>query len=291
MKKALFFLTIFALMMTPFGVTVYADGVEDDFYPWQDHQGSLNYEFENMIDTHQQSFVDSNGVLHGFIYVRVIDVTEDGIPIAEKANCEENSEGCIVGWVIKAVPVKDAKLVNTGPRIWLLDADDLPKEPGYTHFHWIGGPYKPHGLVIDNTYDGYLMKRMAATTFYWLGGSGGGQGGSHDTGGGGCSGHDSGDEGGCSGDDSGDDGGCSGHDTGDINHTDEGGSDMGGPPDGGDMGGGCTDGEHDEGGCSGHDGGSGSSGHGGRLVVEGLDAHSNIVTTWDGVWNGCGGDD
>ena len=300
MKKILFFITMFALLAMPLGAQVYADESDGDFYPWRNHQAPFEFTFGNMIDTHQQSSFDKNGVLHGFIYIRIIGVAEDGIPIAEKANCEENAEGCVVGWVIKAVPVS-AELVNKGPRVWLMDPEDLPQEPGYTHFHWLETPPKPHGLNTETVYEGYLMKRMAARTFYWLGGSGGGQGGGNDSGGGGCSGHDSGDEGGCSGHDSGDEGGCGGHEREDVTHTDEGGSDMGGPPDGGDMGGppdggdmggGCSDGDHtDEGGCSGHDGGSGSSGHGGRLVVEGLDSHSNIVTIWDGVWNGCGGDD
>jgi len=240
--------------------------LEDD-YPWRDHAEPFVFTFHNMIDTHQQSFLDRNGVLHGFIYIHFTgEYTEEGVPIARKANCD--IEACSVGWVIKGVPYR-ATLVNKGPRVWQIDPACLPQEPGYTHFHWTGSPYKPHGLVLGppTLYDGYLLKRVAVTTFYWLGGSGGGQGGD---GGDGGSGNCGGDDGGCTGDDH-TDGGCTG-----------GGSDMGGS----DMGGDCSGDDHTDGGCSGS---SGSSGHAGRLVLEGFDPHSNI--SLDGTWRGCGSDD
>jgi len=223
----------------------------DEDYPWRNHKAHFDFVFGNMIDTHQQSRFDSNDVLHGYIYIHYTgEYTEDGIPIARKADCK--IESCNVGWVIKGIPYS-AILVNKGPRIWLITPAGLPTEPGYTHFHWLGGPDKPHGLVIGNSYEGYLLKRVAVTTFYWLGGSGGGN-----------------QSGGCSGDD----GGCSDGETGGDCSGEEGGcsSDEGGCSDGGDMGG-------------------GSSGHGGRLVQEGLDSHSNVVTSWDGTWQGGGCDD
>ena len=206
-------------------------------YPWRSHKGPLNFTFNNMIDSHQQSQDDNKGRLHGFIYIHFTgEHTEDGIPIARKANCEV--EECSVGWVIKGFSYQ-ATLVNKGPRIWLMDSAGLPKEPGYTHFHWYGMPQKPNGLTLNNSYNGYLLKRVAVTTFYWLGGSGSG---------GGCSGDDGGN---CS--DGGDTGSC-------------------GEDEGGDM-------------------GDSNSGHGGRLVIEGLDPHSNIVTEWNGTWHGDCGDD
>jgi uncharacterized membrane protein YgcG len=244
---------VLLLALSVTGVKAGESGVGmDEDYPWLDHAFPMDFTFENMIDTHQQSLLYRKNFLQGFIYIHYTgEITEDGIPIARKADCQ--IESCSVGWVIRGIPFQ-ATLVNKGPRIWEVDPADLPREPGFTHFHWTGSPYKPHGLVLDppTVYDGYLLKRMAATTFYWLGGSG--QGGS---GGGGCS---------CGGDMG---GGCSG-----------GGGDMGG--------GGCTG---DDGGCSGGGGdmGGGSSGHGGRLVTEGLDSHINITTEWDGTWDhgGC----
>jgi len=282
--------------------------LEED-YPWRYHAEPMEFKFGNMIDSHQQSHLDSNGVLHGFIYI--YDTGEDtveGYPIAEKAHCPTGP--CMVGWVIKGIKIS-ATLVNKSPRVWLIDSTDLPIEPGYSHFHWLGAPHSPggpNGLIVGQEYEGYLMKRIAKTSFFWLGGpgqGGGGQGGS----GGGCGGHDTGggDEGGCSGEDH-TDGGCSGG-GGDMgggdmgggggcsgeDHTDGGCSGGGGDMGGSDMGGGggCSGEDHTDGGCSGGGGdmGGGSSGHGGRLVIEGLDSHTNIVTVWDGTWHGGGCDD
>lgn len=249
MKKTLFLTIVLALLVLLSTSTVFADKGEDDDYPWRDdRKAPFVFEFGNMIDTHQQSKLKKEE-LKGYIYIHYTgEYTEDGIPMARKADCY--NEECSIGWVIKGIPYQ-AILVNTGPRIWLIDSSD-PLEAGYTHFQWEGNPKKPHGLILNNTYEGYLLRRVAVTTFYWLGGNGqGGNGG-----GGGCSGDDH------------TDGGCSGEE-----HAD-GGSDMGS-------------------GCSGddHTGGGGSSGHGGRLVVEGFDAHTNVVTNWDGTWHGGSCDD
>jgi len=285
------FITLFVIVMlllAPASVAL-ADGTDEDgIYVWQHHAAPFDFKFGAMIDSHQQSRLNSAGILQGFIYVHFTEsYTADGYPIMEKAHCPTDHLDCELGWVIKGVPVK-ATLVHVAPRVWLVDAADLPDEPGYSHFQWVGPPKTPHELVVGTEYSGYLLKRVAPLPFFWIGpgedggGSGGSGGcGSHDTG-------DTGDTGGCSGHDgtdTGDTGGCSGHDTGETGDT-----------------GGCTD--HDdtdtgeEGGCSGHDGGDmgGSSGHSGgsmgRLVSEGVDPHSNIVMEWDGTWSGgCGGHD
>jgi hypothetical protein len=286
MKKyfATLCLIVFLLLVSA-SAALADEEIGDDFYPWKHHEAPFDFKFGAMIDSHQQSKVNSAGILQGFIYIQRTGVYNDeGYPIAEKAHCSTGT--CSLGWVIKGVPVQ-ATLVHVAPRVWLVDPADLPDEPGYSHFQWVGTPKTPHELVVGNTYDGYLLKRVAPEPFYWLGG-GGGSGGSGGTGG--CSGHDggdTGDTGGCTdhdGGDTGDTGGCTDHDSGDTGDT-----------------GGCTDHDSgdtgDTGGCSGHDGGdTGSSGHSGgsdgRLVGEGVDSHSNIVTVWDGTWSGgCGGHD
>lgn len=234
----------------------------DGDYLWNHHQAPFDYTFGNMIDSHQRSNVNNNETkISGFIYIHDIENDYDeGIPTTEKAHC--NTQSCMVGWVIKGIKI-EATLVSKGPRIWLVNEDDLPKEPGYTHFHWIGLPKSPHDLQLGEIYEGFLMKRIAPAPFFWLGGPG--SGGSGGSGGGGCGGHDSGGTDGCE-DDHTDEGGC----TDDSTHTD----------------GGCTDGTHDDGGCS--DGGSDGS-HGGsegRLVLEGVDSHSNIITSMDQLGHG-----
>jgi len=268
----------------------------DEDYPWHYHEAPMDFKFGNMIDSHQQSHLDANGVLHGFIYVHDTgDDTIDGYPIADKAHCPTGP--CMVGWVIKGIKI-EATLVNKSPRIWLINPAVLPKEPGYSHFHWLGTPHSPggpNGLEVGETYEGYLMKRIAPAPFYWLGGPGSNAGGGGS--GGGCGSHDvgGGDEGGCT-DGEHEEGGCSGggNDMGSMPDNEGGCTDSeheeggcsGGSDTGDNEGSGCSDGEHEEGGCAGggHEGGSGGSQ--GRLVVEGVDAHINVVTTWDGTWHG-----
>ena len=251
----------------------------DGEYLWNHHAAPYDYKFGNMIDSHQQSIVDKTGTsLKGFIYIHNInDDYAEGIPTADKAHCK--TQPCMVGWLVKGVKVS-AKLMQKSPRIWLVAPEDLPKEPGYTHFHWVGSPKSPHDLVVGETYPGFLMKRIAPAPFFWLGGPG--TGGSGGGGGGGCDGGTQ-DEGGCSGGGTHDDGGCSGGGT-DTTHTDGGCTDTthtdGGCTDGGThVDGGCSDSSHDDGGCSGGGGSGGThDGGSGRLVNEGVDSHSNIIT-------------
>jgi hypothetical protein len=258
MFKRVVILVSVALLLLLAGTAVLAA----EGYEWRNHADPFNNTFGNLIDTHQQSQQVGGDMLQGYIYIQFTGEERDGVPEAVRADCTNPTLDCSLGWKFKAIPI-EAKLVSKGPRVWQVDAGDLPDGPQYAHFHWNGIPTKPCGLVIGETYEGYLMQRTAVSTFFWLGGNpnkgpGGpvGSGGSddhHEDGG--CSGHDGTDE-------THDEGGCSGHDG--------------------------TDETHDEGGCSGHDGGdtshdSGSSGdHGGHLVTPGIDDRANIVTHWDG---------
>jgi len=279
---------ILVLLLAVSATIVFADASDlDGEYPWKHHAAPYDYKFGNMIDSHQQSFVDKTGnQLKGFIYIHnTNDDYAPGIPTADKAHCK--NQPCMVGWLIKGVKVS-ATLMKKGPRIWLVDPNDLPKEKGYTHFHWIcekgvtGCPHSAHDLVVGQAYSGFLMKRIAPAPFFWLGGPGTGGGGPGGSGGGGGCGGGTHDDGGCS-DGSHDDGGCSGGGT-DTTHTTEGGCtdtthDDGGCTDGTHDDGGCSDGSHDDGGCSGGGGSGGSHGGGaGRLVTIGVDSHSNIIT-------------
>ncbi len=287
-------LILFLVLLSGLGAgTALADETDQDLdYPWRAHAAPFDHLFGNMIDGHQQSQQVVGENLIGFIYIEYTgETTEAGLPVAQKVNCASGNR--TVGWVVKGIPIISAKLVNKSPRIWLVDPADLPKEKGYTHFHWTGNPQKPHGLVVDEIYSGYLMKRVAPVSFFWLGGGGGGGGHSGSCGGeeGGCGGETggcSGEEGGCTGEEggcTGEEGGCTGEEGG---CTGEEGGCTG--EEGGCTGeeGGCTG---EEGGCSGGGGSGGSShgGHSGRVVPQGVDPHTNIVTSWDGTWEGCGG--
>ena len=147
----------------------------DGGYPWQNHLPPYDFRFGNMIDSHQQTKVNKQEKLQGNIYIHYTgEVTEDGYPIARKAHCP--TEYCSVGWRVKGTKI-EAKLMCLAPRTWLVQPGDLPKEKGYSHFHWLGEPWSPNGqghdgvggLVVGDTYEGYLMKRTAVETFWWTG--------------------------------------------------------------------------------------------------------------------------
>jgi hypothetical protein len=50
---------------------------------------------------------------------------------------------------------------------WCVDPADLPREPGYTHFHWEDVSEHADGLEIDAAYDGFLMKLTAIDSFFF----------------------------------------------------------------------------------------------------------------------------
>ena len=269
MKK--YFVTMLVIVFLLLASASAALADEDDLgYAWRNHDPLFTdyiFTFENLIDTHQQTRELKNGRLQGYIYIQFTGEMIDGKPVARRADCTNPDLDCRVGWEVIGIPVSGAKLVQKGPRIWEIDAANLPEDQEFTHFHWTKddqvpshNPKKPCGLVIYDetapvTYEGYLFKRTAVTEFYWLGGNDDKETGRlvtpgidlHSnllgrwTGGGG---HDGGHDGGEPGGD--DSGGCGGHD---------------GEEPGGDDTGGCGghDGEEpggdDSGGCSGHDGG------------------------------------
>ena len=251
MYRKIWVLIVIGLLLWAGTTIARADGPDLGF-SWNNHAEKFSFIFGNLIDNHQQTRLLKNGNLQGYIYVQFTGDEIDGIPVARRADCNNPELDCRVGWEVIGIPVDGATLLQKGPRLWKLPAEYLPDTPDefpeFFHFHWVGTPKKPCGLVLnDEVYSGYLFKRTAMTTFYWLGGNddkeagrlvtpgldlhsnldgywtgGGGHGGEEpggETGGEeGCGGHDIGDEpggetGGCSGD-TGDTGGCGGHDSG-----------------------------------------------------------------------------
>jgi hypothetical protein len=225
---------------------VKADG-EDTGYKWQNHAGKYNFTFGNLIDNHQQMRWLKIGALRGYIYIQFTGEIIDGIPVARRADCAGNPNAyppilptdCRVGWEVIGIPVYGAKLVQKGPRLWDMSQVSMPSDPEFVHFHWASlngspNPKKPCGLktIGDDpniSYNGYLFKRTAVTTFYWLGGNPGKEEGRLVTpgvdlhsniygiwsGGGGDGGEgEDHEEGDCAGHDSGGDTGSGGHETG-----------------------------------------------------------------------------
>jgi len=161
--------------------TVKADG-PDTGYKWNGHKGKFNFTFGNLIDNHQQTRFLKNGALQGYIYIQFTGDYIDGVPVARRANCNDPTLDCRVGWEVIGIPVRGAKLIQRGPRLWELDPAFLPADSEFVHFHWTiletydPNPPKPCGLITkaeneNMSYNGYLFKRTAVTTFYWLGGN------------------------------------------------------------------------------------------------------------------------
>lgn len=105
----------------------------------------------------------------GFFYIKYTgDVHEVyDVPEAEHGDCD--AVECTVGWKLKGVAVR-AKLIDkpeSAHPIWEIDAQDMPKTPGYSHFHWEGAPEHAGGLIIDQSYDGYLLKLTAIDQFFF----------------------------------------------------------------------------------------------------------------------------
>jgi len=164
-----FTILILLIALGLFGViTVNADE-SDTGRPWKDHAKPFDFVSGNLIDNHQQMKLQNKGWLHGFIYIQFTGEFVDGFPVARRADCTNPSLDCSVGWEVSGVPVSGAKLVQKGPRLWELAS--LPADPEFVHFHWMGTPKKPCGLTVGAEYSGYLFKRTAVTTFYWLGGN------------------------------------------------------------------------------------------------------------------------
>ena len=96
-----------------------------------------------------------------------------------------------MGWVLNGIPIQATYLGHESgshPE-WYIKKADLPRQPGYSHFHWLGKPDHPSGThesTTDHTdgskesrpdhtgglqegqiYDGYLLKLTAVDTFYF----------------------------------------------------------------------------------------------------------------------------
>lgn len=262
MYKKMFVLIAIAVLALLGPTTALAEGPVTGL-KWANHTAPFDFKFGNLIDNHQQTQKLPNGNLQGFIYVQFTGETINGIPVARRANCDDPTLDCRVGWNVIGVPIGGVSLLQKGPRIWRVDEGLLPINPGFVHFHWVGTPKKPCGLALNAPiYSGYLLKRTAVTTFYWLGGNddketgrlvtpgvdlhsnleglwtgGGGHDGGHDSGGdSGCGGHETGEEPGGEpgGPPDGDTGGCGGHETGEEPGGDTGcgGHETGGEPGG-----------------------------------------------------------
>jgi hypothetical protein len=161
MKKSVLFLGIIAIWIVSSAAAQLA-------LPWKDHAAPFSFLFGNEIDTHQQSVIASSKQIQGYLYIRYTGETIDGIPVAEHTNCSMMAQECRGGWKF-AGSLTDGvynghNMDNHMPQ-FCLSPDQV--KSGYTHFHWLGDPMMDMGLVVGQSYPGYMMKLVAVDTFYF----------------------------------------------------------------------------------------------------------------------------
>ena len=127
-----------------FSVSVYSDGSL--------HEPPFDYWFGNHMDTHQQTRLNEEGSLFGFLYV--IDTGEvdadSGLPIMYHPRglgetYDERcgvSVKCIKGWQLRGQPGHAKFLFHSGVNghdhpVWLVNRVDILQPGHYSHFHWI----------------------------------------------------------------------------------------------------------------------------------------------------------
>lgn len=137
--------------------------------PWRNHANPFDFLFENHIDTHQQTQMLPDGTLFGYLYITFTGETdENGIPIAEHRNCENEGVVCRVGWELKGIPGSAVFFTHqTGDYpVWEVERTEIPQPGAYTHFHWQGPPQKAHDLVLTGeAMNGYFLQLTARDTF------------------------------------------------------------------------------------------------------------------------------
>jgi hypothetical protein len=121
------------------------------------------------IDTHQQTRLDRNGNLFGFLYIEFTGaVSSDGIPVASHTDCNADGADCTVGWRIDGRPIMMATLVfhvEHDHPTWLVDRADIPQPGSFSHFHWSdAAEHGPEGSV----HQGFLLELRAVDTFCFV---------------------------------------------------------------------------------------------------------------------------
>ena len=165
MKKR--FLLIAVIVISLFATTT---ALASTSYPWRDHAAPFNFLFENHIDTHQQGQLTDQGLYKGFFYIKYSGgFTEDGTPVAMHGDCSKDQVDCTVGWLLKGQPTQARYLGHEMGQhpTWCVEPADLPKEPGYSHFHWLNQSPHADGLIEGQVYEGYLLKLNAIDKFFF----------------------------------------------------------------------------------------------------------------------------
>ena len=140
-------------------------------YPWKNHAFPYDFRFENHIDTHQQTRVQQNGDLFGFLYITFTgEITPEGLPVAEHCHADTAPQACEVGWTLRGKPGNATFVFHQNDHpIWLVASrSDIPQPGAYAHFHWLDGPMDAEGLSPGQNFPGYFIELQAIRSFAFL---------------------------------------------------------------------------------------------------------------------------
>jgi hypothetical protein len=146
-----------------FALALQAPASATDGHAWNDHRVPLTFHFGNDIDGHQESRLQPNGNLFGFLYIHFTGVTTlDGHRVASHADCSA-TPGCVAGWVMLGAPRTGAFLYHEmdDHPVYLVARNQLPQPGVYTHFHRVGPDEHSSG-------DGYLLQLFAIDSFCFI---------------------------------------------------------------------------------------------------------------------------
>lgn len=135
-------------------------------YPWRQHERPFSFVFGNAIDGHQQTRLERDGSLKGYLYIYYTGiVTKDRYPVATHADCNTAID-CSVGWTIKGLPAS-ATLVREPMHdhlLFVVGRADIPQPGSYSHFHWTGMAMPMHQMPAS----GYLLELTATNRFCFI---------------------------------------------------------------------------------------------------------------------------
>jgi hypothetical protein len=89
-------------------------------YPWKNHAFPYDFHFGNHIDTHQQTRVQNNGDLFGYLYITFTgEITPEGLPVFEHCQLDTPPQACVAGWILRGKPGNET-FVFRMMSIWLV---------------------------------------------------------------------------------------------------------------------------------------------------------------------------
>jgi hypothetical protein len=145
---------------------------------WRNHDKPWPFLFANHLDSHQQSKLNKDGELEGYLYIWYSgETTDDGYRVALHVECNAVADGkkggCVAGWKLYGVAGSARFLFHADMDhpFWYAPRAAIPQPGAFGHFHWTGAPMSdelPFVNPPDNTWPGYFLELDALDTFCFV---------------------------------------------------------------------------------------------------------------------------